>query len=111
MATFSHPPLHTKFAILHAQLLEEKHFSAAVTLGAVAQQVAYNTNDAGLKHLARTFFDVAFLEWTERREPSTQPVCSFCGRGEPEVRLIAGGKAFICDEDAERIVSIFRSDR
>jgi hypothetical protein len=33
--------------------------------------------------------------------------CSFCGRGEPEVRLAAGPKAFICDSCVNDLSNVF----
>lgn len=36
-----------------------------------------------------------------------QPACSFCGRGEPEVRLAAGARAFICDACVATLTEVF----
>jgi hypothetical protein len=35
------------------------------------------------------------------------PACSFCGRGEPRVRLVAGAKGFICDSCVSVISDVF----
>jgi len=37
--------------------------------------------------------------------------CSFCGRGESEVRLMAGADANICNEWVARIHSFFETDK
>jgi hypothetical protein len=36
------------------------------------------------------------------------PVCSFCGRGEPQVRLVAGAEGSICDSCVSLVSDVFR---
>ena len=43
---------------------------------------------------------------TEGRDV-VQPSCSFCGRGEPEVRLAAGPEVFICDSCVATLSDVF----
>lgn len=39
----------------------------------------------------------------------SEPVCSFCGRGEPQVRLVAGAKGFICDSCVSLVSDVFKN--
>lgn len=38
----------------------------------------------------------------------SEPVCSFCGRGEPQVPLVAGAKGFICDSCVSLVSDVFK---
>ncbi|QIG93865.1 MULTISPECIES: ClpX C4-type zinc finger protein [unclassified Bradyrhizobium] len=44
-------------------------------------------------------------------EASTGPSCSFCGKAAPQVlQLVAGPKAFICNECVQLCVQVFAAD-
>lgn len=44
-----------------------------------------------------------------RKNPiATKPGCSFCGQGEPEVRLAAGANGFICDSCVRNLGEVFK---
>ena len=39
--------------------------------------------------------------------PRREVACSFCGETEPDVRIMAGARAFICDKCARLIAKFF----
>jgi hypothetical protein len=40
----------------------------------------------------------------------SEPVCSFCGRGQSEVRLAAGAHGFICDRCVSQLGEVFKEE-
>ena len=116
MKKFDHPPLYEKIASLHALLLSENHFVEAISLGVIAHNIAKETKDHMLEELAQMWLSTPLSLWkgddsASQRDPAgSEPVCSFCGRKPPAVRLAAGAKAFICDSCVQTLGEAFNRD-
>lgn len=52
--------------------------------------------------------DILANAFPDRKTNKTQPAYSFCGRGEPQVRLVAGANVFICDSCVSLVGEVFK---
>jgi hypothetical protein len=101
-------------ALAWGHLITKKHFDSALFTGIVGYLVALENKDPDLKAGAMSWIETAIRERqdAEGDRKRERPVleCSFCGQREPEVRLVAGAKAFICDGCVKMCTEIFATE-
>jgi ClpX C4-type zinc finger len=104
-------------ACVWGKLMMQKQFNNALLTGFLGHLVALETQDAELKSGAATWIEKTMQEFTEaqndkaRHAPESSHTCSFCGRGESEVRLAAGAKAFICNSCVTTLNEFFSKEK
>jgi hypothetical protein len=113
MAYYQESDLTELLIVLSGKLIAEGRFEAAMSLSLLSHHLAIDMENEDLKSMARTWLSMAFEGWNEETKDvsavraSETPSCSFCGRREPEVRLAAGAKAFICDSCVKLLTGVF----
>ncbi|HMK79658.1 MAG TPA: ClpX C4-type zinc finger protein [Xanthobacteraceae bacterium] len=79
--------------------------------GVLAYQFFRQSKDAPFEGAVLVYLKKAIDDLVEKVIPEcakATPACSFCGRGEPEVRLAAGARAFICNSCVATLGDVFR---
>jgi ClpX C4-type zinc finger len=90
-------------AIVWGKLMMQKQYNNALLTGILGYRVSIEAQDVELKVGAFSWIQKTIQEMIDNEENDSlneageMHSCSFCGRGEPEVRLAAGARAFICD--------------
>src|SRR5713101_2668130 len=92
--------------------LNEKRPRDVILSGVVAYILFREKGDQTLQHATltcvRKAIDDLLREDAAGEHPHTpQNLCSFCGRGEPAVRLAAGARGFICDSCVATLSEFF----
>ena len=101
--------------LLWGRLSMEGRVDAVMSLSLLAYYLARDARDEKLQELARSWLSIASEDWLKgspKPKPGSEapPSCSFCGKREPEVRLAAGAKAFICDSCVQMLSRTFLTD-
>lgn len=113
MTKSEQPELQTLFSLLWGHLMMQKRFHHAAMTSFLAHVVGRETGDPELERgaLSQVYKAIDELRETSRASSTSskppEALCSFCGRGEPEVRLVAGANAFICDSCAKTVAEVF----
>lgn len=98
---------------LWIRLVSQKQYNAALLTGYLGYVISLETKDDELKVRAASWIEGAMQGIRESlglevsHDVSSSPSCSFCGRGEPEVQLAAGAKAFICNSCVGTVSAVF----
>ena len=95
-------------------LAKQKDFKSIMELAMASRLLfralpnAEGPEEAALLALHHAIEMVVFDVEPPKRSIPSDPVCSFCGRRPPEVRLGAGPEAFICDGCVNDFAAVFR---
>lgn len=108
------PDLRQLLAMVWGQLMRERRWHLAMLTGMLGSQIFRDRADES-EELALHWVAKAMEEMTGGAAPASgarasameAPSCSFCTRGAPEVRLIAGAKGAICGDCAAQINDTF----
>lgn len=96
--------------------LVEKRQQEVVTGGLLAylffqQQKKQAFENASLIYVRQAINELLAEGLPEQQPDRSQHVCSFCGRGQPEVRLAAGASGFICDKCVSQLGEVFKGQQ
>jgi ClpX C4-type zinc finger protein len=97
-----------------ADLAKQKDFKSIMELALASRLLfralpnAEGPEEAALLALQLSIEMVVFDGKPPKTTSMGAPVCSFCGRKPPEVRLGAGPEAFICDGCVSDFAAVFR---
>jgi len=102
--------------LLWGHLSSEGHTDAVISLIGLSLSLARDTSHKDLETLAHSWLEIVCKEWNESSGSAPtvapkEPLCSFCGRGKPEVLLAAGAPGFICDSCVGTLSEIFAAER
>jgi hypothetical protein len=95
-------------------LAKKKDFESIMELALASRLLfralpnAEGPEEAALLALNQSIEMVLFDGEPPKKNVHDDPVCSFCGRKPPEVRLGAGPEAFICDGCVSDFAAVFR---
>jgi hypothetical protein len=95
-------------------LAKQKNYKSLMELALASRLLfralpnAEGPEEAALLALHQSIEMVVFDGEPPKKNVHDDPVCSFCGRKPPEVRLGAGPEAFICDGCVSDFAAIFR---
>ncbi len=98
------------------KLMTQKQYNSAMFAGFLGYVISLETKDAEMKSEAIALIRKSAEEILqpdsdkESRKEDPSPSCSFCGREEPEVRLVAGAGAVVCDSCVARLAKFFSQD-
>ena len=93
--------------------LNEKRPRDVIDSGLLAYHFFRDKGDFACEHASLMFVrtaieDILANAFPDRKTDQTQPACSFCGRSEPQVRLVAGANGFICDSCVSLVSDVFK---
>jgi len=93
--------------------LVDKRRQEVVTEGVLAylffqQQKKQEFENASLIYVRQAINELLAECVPEQQPERSKHVCSFCGRGHPEVRLAAGADGFICDKCVSQLGEVFK---
>lgn len=114
MAEFTPINIGRHLAEVWGKLMMQKQFNNALLTGVLGYLVSLESDDTELKVGATSWISKTMEELQgggPGNTPASGPACSFCGRGEPEVRLAAGAKAFVCDSCVGALSKVFASGK
>lgn len=102
--------------LLWAKLMMLRRFDAAASVAALSLMLSrqsgsenHEFREDGL-HLGRKALDELAGEGDPNLPVDDSKCCSFCGKSPPEVRLVQGPKAAICNECVNSISEVFERD-
>jgi len=107
------PPLELPrlIAMAWGERMKQQRFQSAALVALLgyllSREQANEELEAGWMPLMLTAVDELRGEPHQQAAGDDKPACSFCGRGEPEVRLAAGARAFICDACVSTFSDVF----
>lgn len=89
--------------LLWGKLLAQKQYPDAIIVSLLGYSLSRSMSDQRLENESLSQLSTAIEEFrvdrgTDLPSRSVAPSCSFCGRSEPAVRLVAGANGFICNE-------------
>jgi hypothetical protein len=99
------------------QALQDKRYHDALLVGLCGYLFCHDRNDKALETVALSWIRKASepiqqqARDTREQGRKKQNICSFCSRGEPEVKLAAGPAAFICDSCVKMLSKVFKSQK
>lgn len=113
MSEPSFDPLFENLSLTWETALKEKRPRDVIDSGILAYHFFRDKGDFTCEHaslaVVRTAIDDILANvFPDRKTNKTQPACSFCGRGEPQVRLVAGANGFICDACVSLVSEVFK---
>lgn len=95
------------------KLMTQGQYNGAMFAGLLGYFISLETQDTEMRSGAIALIRKSAEEILqtdgdkEFRDENASTSCSFCGRKEPEVRLVAGASAAVCDSCVARLAKFF----
>lgn len=109
-------PLPRLIGLVWGRLMMQERYQSAAFVALLAYFLSREEHDDELESGSMPLLLKAIdeLRGAQDERPGSSSAellaCSFCGRGEPEVRLAAGARAFICDACVSTLSETFSAD-
>jgi hypothetical protein len=106
-------PLFENLSLTWETAMKEKRPRDVIDSGLLAYHFFRDKGDFACEHasllIVRTAIDdILANAFPNQKKDQSQPACSFCGRSEPQVRLVAGAHGFICDSCVSLVSDVFK---
>jgi hypothetical protein len=97
-------------AMVWGKLMIEQQYVGAALTGLLGHIVARHNKNGNFETESMAWVRKAMEELesgSSQGQSFNDPVCSFCGRGKHEVRLVGGANAFICEDCVKTVGEAF----
>lgn len=109
-------PLPRLISMVWGRLMMQQRYQSAAFVALLAHFLSREQSDEELETgsmplLLKSIDELRGAPDERATSPGAGPMaCSFCGRGQPEVRLAAGARAFICDSCVSTLNETFSAN-